>query len=67
MTFTTEDRINAEKHTCKWIAVRGVYDDFWSTSCNQLIPAVNVDAASQENCLWCSKPMVKISEEKNEH
>lgn len=59
MTFTTDDRINAEKNTCIWTHVAGVYDDFWSTSCNQLIPIVNIDQDHGASCIWCQKIMVK--------
>lgn len=59
MTFTTDDRINAEKNTCMWTHVSGVYDDFWSTSCNQLIPIVNIEKDDGIACVWCQKTIVK--------
>jgi hypothetical protein len=62
MTFTTEDRVNAEKFTCKYQPIKGRYDTFWETDCNQLIATDSVEQNPTEPCAWCNRPIFRIFE-----
>lgn len=62
MTFTTDDRINAEKLTCKYQIIKSRYDTFWETDCKQLIATDSVEQAHSEPCAWCNRPIFRIYE-----